>query len=647
VLNRNKYGRLGDGTTSDKSIPTAVAGGGSWMQISAGRLHTCGIKVDGSAWCWGSNQNGALGDGRGDDYESLDSTTYSTTPQLVSGGLSWLQIDAGPYESYLTCGIASDNSGFCWGGNRVGQVGDGTSGNWRTEPTAIDAPGVTWSEISTGWGFACGITTEGVAQCWGYNEYTKLGSEGSNANTPRKVAIEGPWGPSVKSTTPSNAPTDPSAITPPPPPPTNNSSGASTGAIVGGVVGGLAVIAAVTAGLIFYRRRKIAEDSKSTSATTTEKADSENAWPATRPEDSIASSSIAISSLSTMQTSADPVLQWIQIQSHQNSGASLRSSSSRSSIPDHLKAVEFAWQDARVLKPLGVGSFGKVFLAELHHSPVALKLLLDAKALTEATKSPGTMGLNGNSMMSSGAPSMASTNALVKEVSVMAPLRHPNVALMVGYCMNPPCVALEYASRGSLFDVLQKGNTDSVMTAELTWQRRLAMAADAAAGMLHLHTRDPPILHRDLKSPNLLVSGDWTVKVADMGLSKLVDEATQGSTATTGGASNPRWLAPEVLSGDNSTAASDVFSFGVVMWELLTWKLPWSDLATMWNIVGNVQRGGRPTLSPESELPGLRPNDSIDAYIGLMQRCWAQDPAARPDFNTVAAELRSFTMQCS
>ena len=188
---------------------------------------------------------------------------------------------------------------------------------------------------------------------------------------------------------------------------------------------------------------------------------------------------------------------------------------------------------------------------------------------------------------------------------------------------------------------MQRGNSDAAVAAELTWQRRLAMVADAAAGMLHLHTRTPPILHRDLKSPNLLVAGDWTVKVADMGLSKLMDEATRGSSGTTGGASNPRWLAPEVLSGESPTAASDVFSFGVVLWELLTWKLPWFDTPTVWNIVGKVQNGGRPALPPLSELPGLKPSDSLDAYIALMERCWAQDPATRPDFKTIAAELRT------
>jgi hypothetical protein len=517
-------------------------------------------------------------------------------------------------------------------------------------PTAIYAPGVTWIEISAGDKFTCGITQDGAAQCWGSNKYGKLGSEGPNANAPRSVTVtEGPWGSGTPD--PTSTPTPPTIdtqtdsaasppvkpfILPPQPPSSSDSSSTPIGAIVGGVIGGVVVIAAIAAGFLVYNKRKGPAKSNGFGATKTEPPIER---PLTRPEDSI-----ALSSLSTMKYSADPVLQWVSVQPQQISGASLRSSSSKSSIPDHLKSLEFAWQDARVLKPLGTGSFGAVFLAELHHSPVAIKLLLDAKAAAAASKSSGTVGLSSNDMMSgSNAPSVASTDALIKEVSVMAPLRHPNVALLVGYCMNPPCVALEYASRGSLFDVLQAANSNPAAAAELSWQRRLAMAADAAAGMLHLHTRDPYILHRDLKSPNLLVSGDWTVKVSDMGLSKLMDEATAGSQTTAGGAANPRWLANEVLSGNRPTTASDVFSFGIVLWELLTWKLPWFDTPTVWNIVGNVLKGDRPVLPSKSELPGLAASDSIDAYVSLMQRCWAQDPAARPDFNTIAAELR--TMQ--
>lgn len=99
--------------------------------------------------------------------------------------------------------------------------------------------------------------------------------------------------------------------------------------------------------------------------------------------------------------------------------------------------------------------------------------------------------------------------------------------------------------------------------------------------MLYLHTRNPVIVHRDMKSPNLLVTNDWVVKVADFNLSKLVAENKgQESAMTTKFNINPRWCAPEVLEGETATPASDVFSFGVVMWEMLTWETPWGKSNT-------------------------------------------------------------------
>ena len=122
------------------------------------------------------------------------------------------------------------------------------------------------------------------------------------------------------------------------------------------------------------------------------------------------------------------------------------------------------------------------------------------------------------------------------------------------------------------------------------------MAADAAAGMWHLHSRTPQILHEDLKSPNLLIGTNWIVKVVDMGIKKQVRDDMKDSSASRI-TSNPRWMAPEVLNAERHTAASDVFSFVIVTWELLVWKLPWGD-TNHWSIFGKVLQGKRLLVPP-------------------------------------------------
>lgn len=304
-------------------------------------------------------------------------------------------------------------------------------------------------------------------------------------------------------------------------------------------------------------------------------------------------------------------------------------------IPDFLSNLQFSWGELKVARSLGSGAYGKVYLARWNETPVAVKVLLDGSSMA----------------ITDGSGHSPSPNRMLEEIKITAALRHPNVVQFMGFCLSPPSMAAEYCPRGSLYSVLH-GQTHGISTPDasckvkssVSWLRRVAFAADGAAGMLHLHTRNPLILHRDLNSPNLLVAADWTVKVADMGLSKLLtDSALEcgiNSVVTSGGGVNPRWLAPEILRGESCTKASDVFSFGVIMWEILTRRVPWEG-ETTWSIVGQVQNGERlrvddTTLERTDDMDG----ESVDEYIALMQACWDQDPAKRPEFAEIAACLR-------
>ncbi|XP_026445515.1 serine/threonine-protein kinase EDR1-like, partial [Papaver somniferum] len=125
---------------------------------------------------------------------------------------------------------------------------------------------------------------------------------------------------------------------------------------------------------------------------------------------------------------------------------------------------------------------------------------------------------------------------------------------------------------GSLFQLLRRNPP------ALNWKRRVLMALDIARGMNYLHCYNPLIVHRDLKSSNLLVDNNWNLKVADFGLSRL-KHAT--FLTTENGEGTPQWMAPEVIRSEPADVKSDVYSFGVVLWELATRKVPWDGLIPM------------------------------------------------------------------
>jgi serine/threonine protein kinase len=293
-----------------------------------------------------------------------------------------------------------------------------------------------------------------------------------------------------------------------------------------------------------------------------------------------------------------------------------------------------AIDDIAIKQRIGEGSFGAVYQAQWDHTPVALKILSVGKKESDQT-----------------AAQQVAMAALEKEAGLMAELHHPNVVHFLGISEWPnPAIVTEWCARGSLYDVIDKAKKNTNFTQLLHWRRRLAMAMDAAKGMLYLHRHTKgPILHRDLKSPNLLVVNDWSVKVADFNLSKIAQE--QGLTSATasvtcGGPVNPRWLAPESLGDENNhpqfSPASDVFAFGVVMWELMCWSKPWTGYGE-WAIGFALRDGKRPEIPPADELPGGT-FPGLPAYVALMQRCWAQEPADRPDFGQVLEELHNLPL---
>ncbi|KAG5030305.1 hypothetical protein JHK87_013819 [Glycine soja] len=285
---------------------------------------------------------------------------------------------------------------------------------------------------------------------------------------------------------------------------------------------------------------------------------------------------------------------------------------------DDVAEYDIPWEEIAVGERIGLGSYGEVYRGEWHGTEVAVKKFLYqdiSGELLEEFKS---------------------------EVQIMKRLRHPNVVLFMGAVTRPPNLSIvsEFLPRGSLYRLIHRPNN------QLDERRRLRMALDAARGMNYLHNCTPVIVHRDLKSPNLLVDKNWVVKVCDFGLSRMKHSTFLSSRSTAGTA---EWMAPEVLRNELSDekpqiasssiiyGVCDVFSYGVILWELSTLQQPWGGMNPM-QVVGAVGFQHR-----RLDIP-----DNVDPAIAdIIRQCWQTlsdvlqlDPKLRPTFAEIMAALK-------
>ncbi|PON46231.1 Mitogen-activated protein kinase kinase kinase [Trema orientale] len=230
-----------------------------------------------------------------------------------------------------------------------------------------------------------------------------------------------------------------------------------------------------------------------------------------------------------------------------SSGSHVSSSSKGDYESNSVVDCEIHWEDLHMREEVGQGFYAVVYRGIWNGSDVAIKVYLKNEYSEGALQD------------------------YQKEIDIMKRLRHPNVLLFMGaaYSQERLAIVTEFLPRGSLFKTLHKNNQ------ALDIRRRLRMALDVARGMNYLHHRNPPIVHRDLKSSNLLVDKNWTVKVGDFGLSRLKNATFLTARS---GRGTPQWMAPEILRNEPSNEKSDVFSFGVILWELMTESIPWNNL---------------------------------------------------------------------
>ena len=156
----NVNGQLGDGTAESRWIPAAVSGGHAFASIEAGVGRTCALTAAGSAWCWGANDRGQFGDA---------TTTYSSVPVPAVTGIPLATITlAHGLESIggPSCGMGLNGVAYCWGANDYGQAGTGTRSATPIAPTPVASPAALVSVVAGG-EHACGLTADGTALCWG------------------------------------------------------------------------------------------------------------------------------------------------------------------------------------------------------------------------------------------------------------------------------------------------------------------------------------------------------------------------------------------------------------------------------------------------------------------------------------------------
>ncbi|GMP95066.1 hypothetical protein CsSME_00044263 [Camellia sinensis var. sinensis] len=260
---------------------------------------------------------------------------------------------------------------------------------------------------------------------------------------------------------------------------------------------------------------------------------------------------------------------------------------------------EIPWEGLQIGERIGIGSYGEVYRAEWNGTEVAVKKFMD-------------QDISGDALAQ-----------FKYEVEIMLRLRHPNVVLFMAAVTHPPNLSIltEYLPRGSLYKLLHRSNN------QLDEKKRMRMAVDVAKGMNYLHTSHPTIVHRDLKTPNLLVDKNWLVKVCDFGLSRVKHHTFLSSNSTAG---TPEWMAPEVLRNEPSNEKSDVYSFGVILWELATLQVPWTGMNSM-QVVGAVGFQGR-HLDITEEIDPTAAQIIID--------CWHPNPQLRPSFGQLITRLR-------
>ncbi|OQS07717.1 kinase [Thraustotheca clavata] len=263
---------------------------------------------------------------------------------------------------------------------------------------------------------------------------------------------------------------------------------------------------------------------------------------------------------------------------------------------------------------LGNGSHGEVYLGEYRHDTVAIKQLYENQVNSEEVQH------------------------FVDEIVTMTRFDHPRIVSLIGVTWNAPPLSLqlkcvmEYMDQGNLQDFCTNSNDKS-----FTYRYKLTVTYQIATALAYIHAI--PIIHRDLKSKNILLDGRKGAKLTDFATAKAVYDAT----TMTKGIGTFRWMAPEVLNEDRYSAAADIYSLGVIMTEMSSYSRPYSE---------QVDSHGKPIsevkIMQQVISGSLRPTfpDTVPQWWKQWsESCMAADPKERPTAQALADMIASFTKE--
>lgn len=253
---------------------------------------------------------------------------------------------------------------------------------------------------------------------------------------------------------------------------------------------------------------------------------------------------------------------------------------------------EIEYDDLEDIRYISKGNFGQIYRASYHGTDVAVKQLLDI----------------GNTRMH---------KYIEREMSLLMSLRHPHIVQFMGLCKhdNELFIITEFVPGGDLYDRLRDAS------ANITWKKRVRVALETAQAICYLHSKG--VIHRDLKSQNLLVDEAFRIKICDFGFARSLDPKEYMTMCGT-----DEWMAPEVILGEKYDASADVFSFGMILAELILRRDPPARLP------GNAY-----AFDPDTLRQSLPP-DCPEQLFEICVQCTQFFPEERPEMKSLISQLK-------